>query len=88
MRLIRAHSGSARSDIQCLSNKLADSDGGDKVPVNPVLERAKNMRSKQLFAPEGKNHGGRSVTANLVVSPHEKRNGNGTDISHGLELLF
>ena len=57
---------SNRTNIQCLSNKLADSEGGDKVPVKPVLKKAKSMRSKQLFTPEGKNHGGRSVTAKSV----------------------
>src|SRR5665647_3094216 len=96
LRWLSSHSREARlllfasdpTDIQCLSNKLADSERGDKVPVDPVLKRTKSLSCKQLFAPEGTNHGGRPVTANVVVSPHEDRNGNDTDISHGLELLF
>src|SRR5690606_5168701 len=53
-----------------------------------MLEDPESLRSQQLFTPERKNHSSIPMPANVVISPHKKRKGNDTDISHWLELLL
>ena len=58
--------------FQCLSDKLANSERTNEVPVQPVLEVPKSMGCQQLFTPERKNHRGTPVPADVIISPHEQ----------------